>query len=687
MPLTDKAFVGLMWVESQTGLDIVQWDIFHPPEGGHSESDPVYLAWKAADGLPAPQAEERYLEALRLSEQKSTPFSEIFRFWSYLGLSECYEPEEGWTTLMMAFGPNNSPRLVPVDFAADWVEQVADLAPRVEEWPVLASALVFLFQLTHKQGPLQGHPKAEAAWKRVQDLREATFSHLEGVEKADFAEQVCDQMSMAQDSAGLARWEALAEEAAREATPTPWNLTAEANWSDPEKIELMLHPEPHPDLTEAGPALQRYQEAAALSDRNRLQEGLDAYRAALQGFQPVGPAQELLRAMMLWGKATNLDRLDQLEASWQTLGEIFSPGKKIRLPLRFFVSWLQSSVIVAARSGRGGAAAVLLTLLRELVSRELPEAHEHLVDSFHDLVSGTVEELSRPHPEEGLAWLDEHGARLSSDGPLPYLVEALRFDLLTHMLRFDEALEVSRRVMAEARADGDTEIEEDWKQFQEQALEQANDPYNQARLNKLGDLEDVDAVGEKGRTALMGAAVTGNLPLVRRLLQQGADPNAEDPYDWTPLLLAADEGHADVVRLLVEHGADLAAVTEIDQTSLHLAAWQNHVETARTLLELGVDPFACDQDGNTALHLAATEPVPEMIRLLVPVLGIEAENESTGGTPLMAAAASGLVENLALLVELGANLLARDGEGDRALDYARRNGREEAILFLRKGES
>jgi ankyrin repeat protein len=268
---------------------------------------------------------------------------------------------------------------------------------------------------------------------------------------------------------------------------------------------------------------------------------------------------------------------------------------------------------------------------------------------------------------------------------MPAALLALRFELLTHLLRFDEALELTRQMLQTARATGDREMEEDWKQFEELAHEQANDPYNLARLDRLGALEEVDAVGEKGRTALMGAANAGNLALARRLLEEGADPNAEDPYDWTPLLLAADEGHAEMIRLLVSRGADLEAVTESGQTALHLAAWQNHLDAARALLELGVDASATDQDGNTALHLAATEPVPEMLRLLTPVVGVEAENENTGGTPLMSAAASGLVENLKILLELGADPKTTDGEGDRALDYARQHGREEAIMFLRGG--
>jgi uncharacterized protein len=57
----------------------------------------------------------------------------------------------------------------------------------------------------------------------------------------------------------------------------------------------------------------------------------------------------------------------------------------------------------------------------------------------------------------------------------------------------------------------------------------------------------------------MLAAFEGNLPLVRRLLEQGADVNARDRDGDTALMFAAFKGHTAIVGLLLAYGADAQA--------------------------------------------------------------------------------------------------------------------------------
>lgn len=679
--VNDEAFVGLRWVPTPAGLDRIRWDVFSAPAEGLG--GPIAQGWQKA--RESGQAED-YRAALAHDPPQPGTFELTFWHWSQLGLSRQTNGEPAWEALMVAFGPEcDGPRLAPVAFAAEWVERLGELAPGHNAWYVLAPALLFLFELTHKAGPLQGHPAATAAWERVKALREACFEHLSGDQAAEFAEEVCDHFSLAQDEAGLSLWEARAEAAGRDSDDEegPWRLGLEASWPEPLRIEVNLHEEEPLDLSRAGPVLQAFEQAAALCDRDSLEEGLAAYESALQRFQPHNEESRLLEHMMRWGQASCLDRLGRLEEAWQTLSSIFAPGRTIRVPLRFFLTWLRSSVIVAARTRRTDELGVLLSLLLGLASQRLPQAHETLREQFVELLEGAFEELSDPHAETALEWLDANRRRFEPEGTLLLPLRMLRFQALTHLLRQEQAEAEARAVLAWAESEGLPDVSEGWKEMLLQARASFQDPYNLARLNRsLEHLSEVDEVGEMGRTALMGAAVTGNLELARRLLDLGADVNAEDPYDWTPILLAADEGHAQMLHLLAERGADLEAVTETDQSALHLCAWQNHLEAARTLLELGVDPRATDQDGNTALHLACTEPVLEMIRLLVDRVGVELRNDQNGATPLMAAAASGLVDNLRLLLELGADRKARDEEGDTALDYARLHGRKEAVRFL-----
>ena len=55
------------------------------------------------------------------------------------------------------------------------------------------------------------------------------------------------------------------------------------------------------------------------------------------------------------------------------------------------------------------------------------------------------------------------------------------------------------------------------------------------------------------------AARTGNIEAVKQHLAAGADVNAKDEWDRTPLHYATLEGHKEVAELLIANGADVNA--------------------------------------------------------------------------------------------------------------------------------
>ncbi len=100
--------------------------------------------------------------------------------------------------------------------------------------------------------------------------------------------------------------------------------------------------------------------------------------------------------------------------------------------------------------------------------------------------------------------------------------------------------------------------------------------------------------------ALVWAAKSDRVEAIERLVELGADPNA-DPYRGTPLTWAACNGRVAAIRRLVELGGAVngrATFGGPDHgqgvTALHLAAQSGQVEAVETLLELGADPTIRD---------------------------------------------------------------------------------------------
>lgn len=88
--------------------------------------------------------------------------------------------------------------------------------------------------------------------------------------------------------------------------------------------------------------------------------------------------------------------------------------------------------------------------------------------------------------------------------------------------------------------------------------------------------------------ALLDAAQKGDLAKVERLLKRGADINAVDDEERTPLILAAFEGHIQVVKALVLAGAKLdVREKKYGNTALMLASIRGDTEVAKLLLARG----------------------------------------------------------------------------------------------------
>jgi len=98
---------------------------------------------------------------------------------------------------------------------------------------------------------------------------------------------------------------------------------------------------------------------------------------------------------------------------------------------------------------------------------------------------------------------------------------------------------------------------------------------------------DVNALNQAGESALMMAALKGDLAGVQLLLERGAKV---DQTGWSPLHYAATGPEPKVVQLLLDCGADIDAASPNGSTPLMMAAQYGSEDSVRLLLDRGADP-------------------------------------------------------------------------------------------------
>src|SRR5688500_2080635 len=123
----------------------------------------------------------------------------------------------------------------------------------------------------------------------------------------------------------------------------------------------------------------------------------------------------------------------------------------------------------------------------------------------------------------------------------------------------------------------------------------------------LPRVQDINAHNQHGMTALMRAAYHGHEPMVRALLEHGADPNSTRNDRFTALALAAFFGHTEIVKTLIEHGAKTEILTRCGTSAGMWASARTFEEAARCL------------QSRPRVRRAARASVPAPVRVSVPV--------------------------------------------------------------------
>jgi ankyrin repeat protein len=145
---------------------------------------------------------------------------------------------------------------------------------------------------------------------------------------------------------------------------------------------------------------------------------------------------------------------------------------------------------------------------------------------------------------------------------------------------------------------------------------------------------DIEAVDEQNNTPLLAGAHRGRAWNVKDLVDAGANVAHRNVYGRSALDLAINSGDIETVLILIQTECSLDASQEAKGiTPLHRAAKKGFVEIAKALIDAGARVNAVAADGMTPLHYAAYSDNPEMITLLIDSKADATLKDNQGRTP------------------------------------------------------
>ncbi|BFY99083.1 hypothetical protein BsWGS_02123 [Bradybaena similaris] len=117
----------------------------------------------------------------------------------------------------------------------------------------------------------------------------------------------------------------------------------------------------------------------------------------------------------------------------------------------------------------------------------------------------------------------------------------------------------------------------------------------------------------KGETPLQVATIKADVKTVKRLLEEGANPNVRDNAGWTPLHEAVNHGNDTIAELLLNYGASVNTPGFDNDTPLHDAVNNYHLQCVRLLVSWGANTLARNIHGKTPLGQAQTDEMREIL--------------------------------------------------------------------------
>jgi len=187
-------------------------------------------------------------------------------------------------------------------------------------------------------------------------------------------------------------------------------------------------------------------------------------------------------------------------------------------------------------------------------------------------------------------------------------------------------------------------------------------------VQKGADLNPCIANG-RSNSVLFAAATVGNVEVTEYLLKKGADLNARDIHSRTPLAFAVFYNKAELAVFLMDKGADVNIPDVEKKTPLHHAVWKNNLICTKHLMQAGANINYQGPGAMTALSLAVELDRIHIINMLVENHASANLRDDLGNTALHMAVWKGNLWLVHYLIQRGADVNVPNKEGNTPLQW------------------
>ena len=221
---------------------------------------------------------------------------------------------------------------------------------------------------------------------------------------------------------------------------------------------------------------------------------------------------------------------------------------------------------------------------------------------------------------------------------------------------------------------------------------------NVALLKKLLSLGvEIDCLNDDRKSPLHIACENTHIEVVEDLLKNGANPNLRSnstEYEKSPLHYVFEKGSIEensksnksiiaIIECLLKYGADINAENGLDQSPLFLASVFENVAAVKLLLKNGAKTNGFVDKEDNPLCVATEHNYIEIVEELLKY-GAEINPKDSDGIPLYIASKRGHFELVSKFIDFGANVNIQDCFSRTPLYASSKNGHLETVKKLLK---